>query len=75
MRVNEARDGLPGPRQWLIIRRNVDTPTVVKFYLSNAPETLETVCLARMCGMRWPIEPTFAVSKDELGLDQYETRS
>ncbi|MBK9713289.1 MAG: IS701 family transposase [Kouleothrix sp.] len=75
VRVNEARDGLPGPRQWLIIRRNVGNPTVVKFYLSNAPETLETVCLARMCGMRWPIELTFEVGKDELGMDQYETRS
>lgn len=75
VRVNEARDGLPGARQWLIIRRNVDDPTVVKFYLSNAPETIETACLARMCGMRWPIELTFEVGKDELGMDQYECRS
>lgn len=75
VRVNEARDGLPGPRQWLILRRNLDDPTVVKFYLSNAPETLEPACLARMCGMRWPIELTFEVGKDELGMDQYETRS
>jgi SRSO17 transposase len=74
VRVNEARDGLPGPRQWLIIRRNLDDPTVVSFYLSNAPETIETACLARMCGMRWPIELTFEVGKDELGMDQYETR-
>jgi SRSO17 transposase len=75
VRVNEARDGLPGPRQWLIIRRNVDAPTVVNFYLSNAPETIEPAQLARMCGMRWPIELTFEVGKDELGMDQYETRS
>ena len=74
VRVTEARDGLPGPRLWLIIRRNVDDPTVVKFYLSNAPETIETTRLARMCGMRWPIELTFEVGKDELGMDQYETR-
>ena len=75
VRVTEARDGLPGPRQWLIIRRNLDDPTVVKFYLSNAPETIEPVCLARMCGIRWPIELTFEVGKDDLGMDQYETRS
>jgi SRSO17 transposase len=75
VRINEARNGLPGARQWLIIRRNVDDPTVVKYYLSNAPETIATVCLARMCGMRWPIELTFEVGKDELGMDQYETRS
>jgi SRSO17 transposase len=75
VRVNEARDGLPGARQWLIIRRNLDDPSVVKYYLSNAPETIETAQLARMCGMRWPIELTFEVGKDELGMDQYETRS
>jgi len=75
VRVNEARDGLPGPRQWLIIRRNLDDPLIVKYYLSNAPETIETTHLARMCGMRWPIELTFEVGKDELGMDQYETRS
>ena len=75
VRVNEARDGLPGARQWLVIRRNLDDPTIVKYYLSNAPETLETAHLARMCGMRWPIELTFEVSKDELGMDQYETRT
>jgi SRSO17 transposase len=74
VRVNEARDGLPGPRQWLVIRRNVDDPTVVKYYLSNAPETIEPAHLARMCGMRWPIELTFEVGKDELGMDHYETR-
>ncbi len=74
VRVTEARDGLPGARVWLIIRRNLDDPRVVKFYLSNAPETIETTHLGRMCGMRWPIELTFEVGKDELGMDQYETR-
>src|SRR5215208_7119675 len=58
-----------------VIRRNLDDPTEVKYYLSNAPETIETARLARMCGMRWPIEVTFEVGKEELGMDQYETRS
>jgi len=75
VRVSEARDGLPGPRLWLVIRRNVDDPSVVKYYLCNAPETIESERLVRMCAMRWPIELTFEVSKDELGMDQYETRS
>lgn len=74
VRVNEARQGLPGRRQWVIIRRNLDEPTVVKYYLTNAPETMATTRLARMSGVRWPIELIFEVSKDELGLDHYETR-
>ncbi len=75
VRVNEARAGLPGARVWLILRRNVDDPSVVKYYLSNAPATIETTRLARLSGMRWPIELIFEVGKDELGMDQYETRS
>jgi SRSO17 transposase len=75
LRVNEARNGLPGKRQWLILRRNLDKPSEVKYYLSNAPETIATSDLVRLSGVRWPIELIFEVSKEELGLDQYETRS
>jgi len=75
VRVREARGSLPGPRLWLIIRRNVAAPSEVKFYLSNAPEDIEVVRLVRMSGMRWPIELTFEESKGEVGMDQYEMRS
>ena len=50
-------------------------PRVVKFYFSNAPEAVEPLELVRISGMRWPVELTFAESKEELGMDQYETRS
>ena len=50
VRVTEARDGLPGPRLWLVIRRNVADPTDVRYYLSNAPETTTEAELARMLG-------------------------
>lgn len=75
VRITEARQGLPGPRIWLVIRRNVADPQVVKFYFSNAPEAVEPLELVRISGMRWPVELTFAESKEELGMDQYETRS
>ena len=75
VRVTEARDGLPGPRLWLIIRRNVADPSDVRYYLSNAPETTTEAELARMLGMRWPIELTFEQGKQEVGLDDYEVRS
>jgi SRSO17 transposase len=74
VRVTECRQGLPGPRLWLIIRRNVADPSEVKFYLSNAPEMIEIAELVRMCGMRWPIEMTFEESKGEVGMDHYELR-
>jgi SRSO17 transposase len=75
VRVHVVRDGLPGARVWLVIRRNVDDPTVVKLYLSNAPATCPVARLARMSGARWPVELCFAESKAEVGLDHYETRS
>jgi SRSO17 transposase len=75
VRVTEAREGLPGPRVWLIIRRNVADPSDVRYYLSNAPDTTTAAELARMLGMRWPVELTFEQGKQEVGLDAYEVRS
>ena len=40
LRVIEARNNLPGPDLWLVIRRNIENPRVVKFHFSNAsPDT------------------------------------
>jgi SRSO17 transposase len=75
LRITEARQNLPGPALWLVIRRNVDDPTVLKFYLSNAPADIALSELVRISGMRWPIETIFEEGKGEVGLDQYETRS
>lgn len=75
LRVTVVRDGLPGATVWLVIRRNVDDPTEVKFYLSHAPLTTRMTTLVRMSGVRWAIECSFAESKGEVGLDHYETRS
>jgi SRSO17 transposase len=75
VRVTAVRDGLPGATVWLVIRRNVEDPTEVKFYLSNAPVTTPLATLVRMSGVRWAVECSFAESKGEVGLDHYETRS
>lgn len=75
LRLSEARANLPGPEVWLIIRRNLDDPAVVKFYFSNAPAATPLIELVRVSGMRWPIEIIFEEDKGEIGLDHYETRS
>jgi SRSO17 transposase len=75
VRITEARQGLPGPRLWLVLRRNLADPRVVKYYISNAPAAIEPLELVRMSGMRWPVELAFEEAKDELGMDQYETRA
>ena len=75
MRVIEARANLPGPELWLIIRRNLDDPSEIKFYFSNAPPQTPLVEFVRISGMRWPIETIFEESKGEVGFDHYEIRS
>ena len=75
LRVIEARKNLPGPEVWLIIRRNLDDPSVVKFYFSNAPAETPVIEFVRISGMRWPIETIFEEAKGEVGFDHYELRS
>ncbi len=73
--VVESRGGLPGPEVWWVIRRNVDNPTELKFYFSNAPADISLLELVRISGMRWPVEIIFEEGKGEIGFDHYETRS
>lgn len=75
LRVTESRGGLPAAELWLIIRRNLDDPTEIKYYFSNAPVGTALQEFVRISGMRWPIESIFEESKGELGMDQYEMRS
>jgi len=75
LRVTEARRGLPGPEVWLVLRRNLDDPSAVKFYFSNAPRDIPCSDLVRLTGMRWPIETIFEEGKGEVGFDHYEMRS
>jgi SRSO17 transposase len=75
LRVVEARHNLPGPQLWLVIRRNLADPTLIKFYFSNAPAHTPLADFVRLSGLRWPIETVFEESKGELGFDHYETRS
>ena len=75
LRVVEARTGLPGPELWLVLRRNLADPTVIKFYFSNAPVQTPQAEFVRLSGLRWPIETVFEESKGAVGFDHYETRS
>jgi len=75
LRMVEARHGLPGPELWLVIRRNLDDPSVVKFYFSNAPVTTLLTEFVRLSGLRWPIETLIEEGKGVVGFDHYETRS
>jgi len=75
LRVVESRANLPATELWLIIRRTLDDPSVIKYYFSNAPADTPLIEFVRISGMRWPIETIFEEAKGEVGLDHYEMRS
>jgi SRSO17 transposase len=75
LRVTESRNNLPTSELWLIIRRNLDDPSVIKYYFSNAPADTPLSEFVRISGMRWPIETIFEEAKGEVGMDHYEMRS
>jgi hypothetical protein len=74
-----AREGMPGPEVWLLIRRPIPLPgqtkpPELKYYLSNAPADLPLAELVRVGGLRWPIACCFEEGKGELGMDHDELR-
>lgn len=75
LRVTESRGNLPAAELWLIIRRNLEDPSIIKYYFSNAPIDTPLNDFVRLSGMRWPIETIFEEAKGEVGLDHYEMRS
>jgi SRSO17 transposase len=74
MRVVAVRDGLPGPAVWGVLRRQLETGAL-KTSVCNAPATIALETLARLSGMRWPMETCCEDSKQYLGMGDYEVRS
>lgn len=73
-----ARFGEPteqGLVRWLLIRRSVEDPTEMAYYLCLAPPRATAKDLAIAAGKRWSIESCFEAAKQETGLDEYEIRS
>lgn len=67
-------EGLPSRPHRLIVARSVLHPDEVKFFLSNAPESVPLETLLLVAFSRWRIERCFEDSKTELGLDHFEVR-
>lgn len=61
-------------RHFLVIRRCLDDPSKLTFYLVFAPLSTPLITIVQAIGARWHIEEDLEACKD-LGLDQYEVRS
>ena len=66
--------GTADGRHWLLIRRCLDDPCELAYYLVWAPLHTPLCTMVQAIGARWRIEEDLEASKD-LGLDQYEVRS
>jgi len=74
----QGEDGLPCGMHYLIIARNVRNPDEIKYFVSNMIPGSKDITLEWLLWVgfsRWPIEKCFRQSKDELGMDHFETRS
>jgi SRSO17 transposase len=62
-------------QRWLLVRRNIDKPQELAYYVVFAPRKTKLEEMVRVAGSRWAIEESFQSAKGEVGLDQYEVRS
>jgi SRSO17 transposase len=58
----------------LLVRRNIDDPSELAYYLAYGPKETPVEELIRIAGRRWTIEDCFERAKGEVGLDEYEVR-
>jgi SRSO17 transposase len=70
-----SEEGLPGPRERLLVRRSIGQEPELKYHRCNAPAEIPLPKLAQVRATRWTIEEDIQAAKGECGLDEYETRS
>jgi SRSO17 transposase len=69
-----SEEGLPGPRERLLVRRSLGQEPELKYHRSNAPPEVPLNKVTQVRATRWTIEEDIQSAKGECGLDEYETR-
>jgi SRSO17 transposase len=70
-----SRDLMPGRPAWLVATRTRGPKPERKFFLAECSWRMSLEEILRAAFSRWSIEQCFLQGKQELGMDQYETRS
>ena len=65
----------PRWRRWLLVRKSLDGPEDLAYYIAAGPRRTTLTRLAATAGARWSIEGGFESAKQEAGLADYEVRS
>jgi SRSO17 transposase len=64
----------PRWEHWLLVRRSIEKPEELAYYVVFCPVGTVLQELVQVAGKRWTIEESFEITKDEVGLDEYEVR-
>lgn len=75
LRVWNRRGQLPGRQEWLLVVRRFGQRPETKYLLSNASASTPVRSILNAGLMRWTEEQCFEQSKDDLGLDEYQTKT
>lgn len=59
---------------WLLVRRSIEKPEELAYYVVFCPVGTALQELVQVAGKRWTIEESFEITKEEVGLDEYEVR-
>lgn len=73
-RVRLAPPTQSGWERWLLVRRSLQDPADLAYYLVFAPSGTLLETLVTVAGRRWTIEESLELAKGEVGLDHYEVR-
>jgi len=73
-RLPVVHGGAVDGRHWLVLRRCLDDPNELAYYLVWAPPDTPLPIMVQAIGARWHVEEDLQATK-ALGLDQYEVRS
>jgi SRSO17 transposase len=65
----------PAWRRWLLVRKSLDDPDELAYYIAAGPSRTTLTRLAVTAGARWSIEGGFESAKQEAGLTHHEVRS
>lgn len=60
--------------RWLLVRRQIEDPRELAYYLCYGSLQTGVHELIRIAGKRWSIEDGFKAAKGQTGLDEYEVR-
>ena len=75
LRVWNRRGTLPGREEWLLVVRRLGQTPETKYLFSNASAKTPKITMVHAGLARWTEEQCFEQGKDDLGLNEYQTKT